>query len=246
MGIVTNIQGQKFGRLLVIEKAPKDTTKKDRCIRWVCQCDCGNTVIVSGAKLRNGNTKSCGCLQKEIASKTRMKDLSNQKFGKLTAIKPVDKASNNHLIWLCKCDCGNETRVITDNLTRGLTSSCGCIKSKGEEKIATLLKENNISFIKQKSFEDCIFPSTQAKAFFDFYVITETISYLIEYDGEQHFLDKERGYYTTERIKDIKERDKIKNNYCKANNIILIRIPYHHYEDLNIADLIPATSKYII
>lgn len=57
-----NIKGQKFNRLLVIEKAKHE---KDKRAYWKCQCDCGNIVIVAGFKLRSGWSKSCGCLLKE-------------------------------------------------------------------------------------------------------------------------------------------------------------------------------------
>ena len=64
MADVIDITGQRFGKLFVIErKSPP--TKKDTRAHWLCRCDCGNFAIVSGKNLRNGNTKSCGCVQKE-------------------------------------------------------------------------------------------------------------------------------------------------------------------------------------
>lgn len=57
-----NIVGNRYGRLTVIEHAG---TKKE-CSLWLCQCDCGNTKIVSIRNLTSGNTRSCGCLQKEV------------------------------------------------------------------------------------------------------------------------------------------------------------------------------------
>lgn len=58
------MQGQKFGRLSVIRYAYTD---KYRCAVFECKCECGNTVYVRGRSLRSGETKSCGCLQKDIA-----------------------------------------------------------------------------------------------------------------------------------------------------------------------------------
>lgn len=63
--------GKKYGRLVVIAIA--DTKSK-----VVCKCDCGNEVTVSIGKLKNGHTKSCGCLQKE---KVRLIGKSNKKHG---------------------------------------------------------------------------------------------------------------------------------------------------------------------
>ena len=58
-----NIIGQKFGRLEVIKRMPNSKTDKTR---WLCKCNCGNTVIVVGSNLKSGNTKSCGCLHNEL------------------------------------------------------------------------------------------------------------------------------------------------------------------------------------
>lgn len=65
--------GKKFGRLVVIKEAMERS--KDRRVCWVCKCDCGNEITVDGKSLRNGNTKSCGCLQKEAVG------LINKKHG---------------------------------------------------------------------------------------------------------------------------------------------------------------------
>lgn len=62
MGKLIDITGQKFGRLLVIERSGATPDGK---ATWRCKCDCGNECIVSGKYLRGGNTKSCGCLHKE-------------------------------------------------------------------------------------------------------------------------------------------------------------------------------------
>ena len=59
MSKLIDMTGQKIGRLLVLERAEND---KDGKAMWKCRCDCGNDCVVLGAYLRNGNTKSCGCL----------------------------------------------------------------------------------------------------------------------------------------------------------------------------------------
>lgn len=53
---------QKFGRLIVIKQVDNN---KRRDSRWLCKCDCGREKIILGFNLKDGNTKSCGCLQKE-------------------------------------------------------------------------------------------------------------------------------------------------------------------------------------
>lgn len=63
--------GRKFDRLKVIEELPN--RDKHRHILFKCVCDCGNYVSVLGTDLRNGRTKSCGCLQKEKAKEANTK-----------------------------------------------------------------------------------------------------------------------------------------------------------------------------
>lgn len=57
------------------------------------------------------------------------RDLTGQRFNRLTAIKCVQRPSHNHhkTFWLCKCDCGNESIVDSYYLTSGHTKSCGCL-----------------------------------------------------------------------------------------------------------------------
>lgn len=57
------LEGRRFGRLIVIER-DADTTKH-RNIRWVCKCECGERRIVAGGNLKNGHTLSCGCWRDE-------------------------------------------------------------------------------------------------------------------------------------------------------------------------------------
>ena len=54
-------------------------------------------------------------------------DITGQKFGRLTAIKYVGKDKYRRLLWLCKCDCGNEKVVAKSVLKCGATKSCGCL-----------------------------------------------------------------------------------------------------------------------
>lgn len=68
MGKKKDLTGQKFGRLTAVEEMEKNSSRQ---IVWRCKCNCKekNEVIVAGANLIRGHTKSCGCLKKETASK---------------------------------------------------------------------------------------------------------------------------------------------------------------------------------
>ena len=56
-------------------------------------------------------------------------DLTNQKFGRLTAIQKAPKRNDKYTRWLCECECGNKIEVRTDYLRNGHTKSCGCEKA---------------------------------------------------------------------------------------------------------------------
>lgn len=61
-----DLKGQKFGRLLVVDFVSNNKYGEPM---WRCVCDCGCEAVVRSGNLRSGNTKSCGCEQKEIVSK---------------------------------------------------------------------------------------------------------------------------------------------------------------------------------
>ena len=235
--------GNRYGRLTVLYKANTHISPSGKkIVYWHCKCDCGNEKDICGTSLRTGLTKSCGCIQKEKVSQINAKNLIGQRFGKLTVLEKTEKKSFSYYIQKCLCDCGNICEVSTNNLTMGKTTSCGCLahKSKGEFKITSLLKENNIPFETEKIFDDC-YIKKNGKMRFDFYVNNQ---YLIEFDGRQHFINRFSGQQ--ESLEDIKERDEFKNLYCKKNNIPLIRIPYTHLKDLCIEDLLLETSNFIL
>lgn len=164
-------------------------------------------------------------------------DLTGQNFGKWTVLRKADKrASNGSIYWHCRCECGAEKDVLGQSLREGKSLSCGghANISKGNEKIAQILKQNNINYETEKTFDSC---KDKRYLPFDFYIDNK---YLIEYDGEQHFnKDSVFDYEYTH------SHDLMKSKWCKENNIPLIRIPYTRYEDLNIKDLLLETSEFI-
>ncbi len=66
MRTAKNLIGERFGRLTVTARA---SNGKCGSVRWLCVCDCGNETTVFSVSLKNGGTRSCGCLQKDLASK---------------------------------------------------------------------------------------------------------------------------------------------------------------------------------
>jgi hypothetical protein len=125
-----DLKGEKFGRLLVVDEAESRYYGKQKIVMWNCICDCGKTVVVRSGALRNGNTKSCGCLNHEINSERLSMDISGMVYGRLTVLKKVGSGANGHSLWQCRCECGNETVVNISNLTSGATTSCGCYRKE--------------------------------------------------------------------------------------------------------------------
>lgn len=98
-----------------------------------------------------------------------------------------------------------------------------CKESHGEKTITTILDRNNIEYIPQYITKECKYEKPLR---FDFAIFRDSeLSLIIEYDGEIHF--KAINYFGgEEHLKKVKKRDSIKNDYCKANNIPLLRVPY--------------------
>lgn len=221
IGKRVSLFGAKDSRLTLIKQDNNSDVEK-----WICRCDCGNKISVKRSDLirkDNKGTRSCGCMHKEVSNnfvKIHINDLTNKRFGKLTALKRSNRKDEKtgDTFWWCECDCGNVLEVKTNNLICGRTHSCGCLTSYGELKIAKLLQEKGIPFQKQFSFEDCR-GKTGAKLRFDFAIFVDGKIKLIEFQGNQHF-DENNQWFT----ESIVVRDNIKKTYCQNHGIPLLEI----------------------
>lgn len=120
--------GKKFGSITVIELIEeKDKYGYFQC---KCKCDCGNEIITTLSRVKLGRVISCGCSRKGIRE---YEDLTGFKFGNLTAMKRSE-LELGRTYWICKCDCGNESKVRADSLKDGSVISCGCSSSKNLKK----------------------------------------------------------------------------------------------------------------
>ena len=139
--LIKDIVGQRFGRLLVLNLPPQERSK---CLKWKCLCDCGKITYAIGMNLRNGNTKSCGCLAREIASKSKRIDITGQRFGRIVAIESTTKRSGGNIVWKFRCDCGEIAYVPTSNL--GMVKSCGCLQDATRWSRNTNINPMNVPF----------------------------------------------------------------------------------------------------
>lgn len=229
-----------FGKLIVIKR---DTTNtKEGKPKWLCQCECGNIISVAGKDLRNGHTKSCGCLQKESVRNINYKDLTEQNFGFLTVIKESpNRSPQGKILWTCKCNnCGKEKDILTNSLTSGKTISCGCITTSiGEINIQKILQENGIEYKKEYTVKEI------GNLRFDFALLeNEKVIRLIEFDGIQHYSDISGVWNKNDSLERRQERDQKKNAWAAANNIPLVRIPYWERDNITL-DMIMG-DKYLI
>jgi len=255
MSKVIDLTGQRFGRLIVIKRDGSDKFGK---AMWLCQCDCGNQKTINGSSLRRGLTVSCGCKKAEEMQKyneSKVVDEVGNRYGKLVVLnRNMDfKHPDGRALWNCQCDCGNVCVVSGKLLRNRHVSSCGCgVKSIGEQKIEELLKQTNINFCQQYSVkiqQNQYTVKQQHPYYFDFAIFNDNkLSYCIEYDGELHYNYKnsENFWSNKEQYEKTIMRDAIKNQWCKDNNIPLIRIPYTQLKDLTLADLQLETSQYIV
>ena len=199
--------------------------------RWHCKCKCGKECNVSGVHLRNGSVQSCGC--KKFESHNGINEIG-KRYGKLTVLERSNKTDGTHIFWKCKCDCGNICDINGTYLRLGISTNCGCERSVGEQKITKILQENNINFKREFTFSDLL-GDGEGRLRFDFGILDNNNN-LIEYDGIQHF---EINCFGNDKndFDILKKYDKIKEEYCKNNNIPLIRIPYTKLGTLNLQDL---------
>ena len=254
MSKLIDLTGQIIGNWEVLERGPNTKTGG---AQWKCKCLlCNKTIkLVTSHNLRSGQSYSCGCQKMEKMRQSCIKDETNKIYGFLKVLRqatPEEKkqkrtdSKGEGVYWVCEClKCGNPHFVVKgDYLRNGDTKSCGCINSINETKISQLLSQNNINYKTQYTFNNLTSTGRPCdRLMFDFAIFNnEKLSYLIEYDGEQHFLLNHA--WNKNSYKKTIQNDKIKNNYCFDNHIPLIRIPFNTQYDLD--DLKLETTRFLL
>lgn len=207
--------GEKYGKITPIKQL---TNKYGNPIqKYECTCECGNKVIFEADLI--GKKKNCGCAFREGFD--TLQDLTGKRYGKLVVLKLSDKTDSKgkHSFWDCQCDCGNFCTVYRGHLKDGHTSSCGCVKSFGEEKVAEILKRNGIEFKRQVKVEGI---KDQNELPFDFGIyLQDKLIGLIEVQGKQHF--DSSLLFSSE---DLLYHDVIKEHQTRKMGIPLLLIDY--------------------
>lgn len=217
--------GKKYGKLLVIDTFYRRNKQGSNKLWCKCICDCGNSVNIRAQNMKDNSSHSCG--------KCRELELVGKKFGQLKVVDTFYKTNsrNKNDLWCkCICDCGKELDVIAKNLTRKKSPqiSCGCIKtSKGQFLIENWLKNNNIFYTTEETFNknDELRTGKWSYLRYDMYIPQKNI--IIEYDGIQHF-EPVKMWGGEKALKETQAHDKLKNQWAKEHGIQLVRFNYKH------------------
>ena len=233
--------GQVYGRLKLIKKDPNNKDK------WICECKCGNTLSAYTSNILRGLTTSCGCKRKETAAK-HARELNQERsehyinkhlgntYGQLKILcideEKTKKYNRNYVLCKCNCGCNNVVSIRLDCILTGNTTSCGTTKSRGNMIINSILQLSNINYKKEVSFDDLVYEKA-LKFDFGIYDINNKLLCLIEYQGEQHYKACEH-FGGEENFRKQQNRDNLKREYCRKNNIPLIEIPYTDFKKLSV------------
>jgi len=210
--------GNIYGALKVLKPIRESNMRKTM---WLCQCSCGEQKIFNGSELRAGKRTSCGKHCNNYIDET------GKIYGFLKVLRqdqtPAKEFNDNSIHWICECQlCGTIKSISGRRLRNGDTKSCGCMKSMGEQSIQKYLNEQQISFIKEYTFDNLISDKGN-RLRFDFAIFyNNQLFYLIEYQGPQHF--KEFSVFNKVPLEQRQKYDLQKEEYCINNNIPLLKL----------------------
>lgn len=221
-----SLLGLTFGKWKVLKK------DLSRSRYYICKCECGTIKSVFGPSLKNGTSKSCGCLKRQENINRHKKNAEShigEKYGNLEILSCYMK--NEEYYYKCKCDCGNTAEVSGKRLFSGVTTSCGCINSKANELMAKILNKYNINYKREYRFEDC---RDKLPLPFDFALFNKEneLIGLIENNGSQHYSSRGTQWNTPERLVYTQKHDYIKQKFAEDSKIPLLIIPYQFFNDL--------------
>ena len=204
-------------------------TNRDKVLLYHMKC--GNTWFVKPNNVISSHQKCPHChtlnnikhTQEEIEQ--MVKTLVGTKYTVLGVYEGI-----NSKIQMRHNECGHIWNVSPKHFIHNNSRCPVCASSKGESRIRGYLTMKKIKFLEEYTFDDCRNCKTNAVLRFDFAILNGSkLQCLIEYDGEQHYIGW-RG--KSGSLYEIQRRDGIKNQYCKQNNIKLIRIPYWDFSNL--------------
>lgn len=205
-------------------------TNTHQKVFWECEClKCGSKRILGAELVASKRLRDCGCTSTKYFLDYNIGDyVDNLEILDIFSYK-------GKAYWSVQCPyCENKFVRDAASLVDLNAKSCGCMSSSsGEIKISILLNElmkyrTDISYKREQTFSDLVANGKRLRFDFAIYQFGNLIA-LIEFDGEQHYDPNKQirmRENTEETFKKIQYYDSIKNNYCKDNNIPLLRIRY--------------------
>lgn len=189
-------------------------------------CNCGNQFKTNFINFRAGK-RYCNACRPAAHNKYSEEQVSSlvKRESDCVYVSGYTTSSNKFLV---RCACGEEFETLLSNFRAGKKQCLFCSekRSKGEKQIERWLTENAITYETEKRFEDC---RNKRALPFDFFLPTKNMC--IEYDGEQHYRD--HRFAAEGSLREVQNRDGIKNRYCEEVGITLLRISYKDYLRIN-------------
>ena len=187
---------------------------------------CGNIWKVRPAHFLSDKTRCPECSNKKAHKKLRktqkeFKKEVKEKFPDYEVLSDYERY-HSKTIFRHKV-CGNTFKMTNHGFINGQNQCRYCAKrnSSYEEKAKKQLNNLGINYIEQYTFDDC---KNKNVLPFDFAIfVSKKLDHLLEIDGRQHF-EAVLQFGGKEKFKDIKKKDKIKEDFCRENNIKLIRV----------------------
>lgn len=173
--------------------------------------------------------KGMGCLkcyfESKFSSTEKFIEKSKQIHGDKYNYSKVEYVNSKTKVKIICKEHGSFWQVPESHL-KGMGCS-RCTISKGEEKIREFLESNNIKFKTQKTFQGCKYIGLLK---FDFYLPENNLC--IEYQGIQHYKSV-KWFGGEDKFKELQEKDRIKKQYCKDNDIKLLEIRYNQFKNID-------------
>ena len=218
---IKNIFGEQFN--ILSEYKNNHTKVKLKCNK------CGNIIYKSPNKMMGKGNEGCYICSGKNWHKTTesFQEEVDVKFPN-TYLILGDYVKARQPLLVKRISCGHEYMISPDNLLRGKGCfRCSNKQSSYMDKVEAILEELNIRYEKEKCFSECkdirMLP-------FDYYI--PQYNTCIEVDGQLHYLPDKRYLNDTDAMfKDRQNKDNIKNNFCRKNNIKLIRLPYYKEDE---------------